>query len=323
MVLSPEAVKTLPESGSSGPPKAAAFLAALFLTVLAAAAPSDLMGASCISADPLFDIGRGGSVPLRQPSDLSVHDETLFVLDDLNGRVVRYNLGGEFLSEIPLPGGSGTPYLGFDVGGDDNIYLASSGSGKIIVLSQTGKVVREFETGEKGSASEPVAVDVYRGNCSVVDKGEHMVKVFDLEGNVLNQWGGLGEDREKFRYPFRIARDSTGRIIVSDSLNSRVKTFTPKGEPLVDFGEFGVSEGTLFRPAGVGVWQDDQLLVSDNYLGSVQVFNLKGEYRAVLCGSDGTPLLFDNPVSLAAYGPLLFILEMGAGRVRALNVQRP
>jgi hypothetical protein len=284
--------------------------------------PAPCGAASCLTAEPLFDLQKGGGVALRQPSDLSIHDDNLFVLDDLNGRVVRYSLAGEFLSSIPLPGGSGESYLGFDIGGDDNLYLAASEAGKVIVLSPSGRLVREFATGEKGGSSEPVAVALSQGSCFVIDNEEHKVKVFDLEGTPLEEWGGRGESGETFRYPFRIAVDSLGRIAVSDSLNSRVKVFTPKGEPLLDFGDFGVTEGTLFRPAGLEVWEG-WLMVADNYLGAVQLFDFKGEYRAVLCGGDGAPLLFDNPVSLARYGPLLFVLEMGAGRVRALKVEEP
>jgi hypothetical protein len=89
----------------------------------------------------------------------------------------------------------------------------------------------------------------------------------------------------------------------------------------VEFGEFGVTEGTLYRPAGLAVWGEELLLVSDNYLGSVQAFALQGGYEASLCGADGLPVLFENPVSLAVRGSTLFVLEMGAHRVRALRLR--
>jgi hypothetical protein len=303
-------------TGSRLPTVAAMIL--ISLSVL----PSPCRGASCLTAETLFDLKEGAGIALRQPSDLSIHEEGLFVLDDLNGRVVKYSLAGDYVSSIPLPGGARASYLGLDLGGDDNLYLAASGSGKIVVISQSGDLVREFRTGEKDGHSEPVAVAVAPGSCFVVDNEEHKVKVFDLEGKALAEWGGRGEGRDTFRHPFRITRDELGRIIVSDSLNSRVKVFTPKGESLLDFGEFGVREGTLFRPAGIESWEG-RVLVTDNYLGVVQLFDLQGEYQAVLCGRDGVPMAFENPVSLAADGPLVFVLEMGAGRVRALKIQPP
>lgn len=292
---------------------AAALILLLALTQAAA-------GATCVSGTRLFTVG-GSAVGFRQPSDVAVGGDSFFVLDDLNGRIAVFSQDGTFRTTIALPGGSGRSYLGFDIGGDDNFYLASSGEGKIIVLSRAGKVVKQFDAGAGEDGSEPVAVDVSRGLVTVVDNGRHGVRVYNLEGKLQVEWGSLGEGEGGFRYPFRVAQDDDGRIIVSDSLNSRIQVFTPKGEPLLVFGEFGVTEGTLYRPSGISPWGTDQLVVTDNYLGSVQFFDVKGRYRGVLCDESGQPLLLDNPVSVAASGSKLFVLEMGAGRVQAFRVQ--
>ncbi len=277
-------------------------------------------GAACLKTAPLFTISSAATVPLRQPADLTLHGDRLFVLDDLNARVISYGLEGKFLSATKLPGGSSASYLGFDVGGDDNLYLAASGAGKIVVINQKGERIREFPTGGGESPTEPVGVEVARGQCFVVDNEAHSVKVYDLEGTPSVQWGELGDGPGKFRYPFRLLQDPLGRIIVSDSLNSRIKIFTPAGDPLLEFGEFGVTEGTLYRPAGLGLWGENLLLVADNYLGVIQVYDLQGGYQSTLCGADNKPLIFSNPVSLAVRGSTVFVLEMGAGRVRALQI---
>jgi len=280
-------------------------------------------GAACLKTSPLFTISSAATVPLRQPADLTIHGDRLFVLDDLNARVVSYGLEGTFISATKLPGGSSSSYLGFDVGGDDNLYLAASGAGKIVVINQKGEKVREFSTGGGENPSEPVGVEVARGQCFVVDNEAHSVKVYDLAGAPAVAWGGLGDGPGKFRHPFRLLQDPLGRIIVSDSLNSRIKIFTPVGDPLLEFGEFGVTEGTLYRPAGLGLWGENLLLVADNYLGAIQVYDLKGEYQSTLCGADSKPLIFSNPVSLAVRGSTVFVLEMGAGRVQALRITAP
>lgn len=290
------------------------------LALFVLCAPLPASAASCIKAAPVFEFTTGGTTPLRQPADIALSPDRLFVLDDLNGRIAVYDLDGRYRSSIKLPGGSGVPYLGLDIGGDDNLYLAAPGKGKVVVIGQSGSVVREFETGGDDGPSEPVGINVARGTCFVVDNEAHRIRSFDLEGTPLEAWGGLGEGADRFRYPFRVIQDNLGRVIVTDTLNSRVKIFTPKGEPLLDFGEFGVTEGTLFRPAGLGLWGEDLLLVSDNYLGSVQLFDVQGKFRAVLCGTDGTPLLFQNPVSIAVRERILYVLEMGANRIRGLKI---
>ena len=282
--------------------------------------PGDCRAATCIQGTPLFEVGKG-NVTFRQPSAIADTSERLIVLDALHGRIAVYDLDGSFLSTVPLPGKKGTSYLGFDVGADDNFYLASPVEGEIVVMSGKGKELRRFETGGGKEGSEPVGVDISRGLCHVVDNGTHSVRIFDLEGKLQEEWGSLGDGAGEFRYPFRVAQDSVGRIMVTDALNSRIQIFTPRGEPLLVFGEFGVTEGTLYRPAGITPWGDDLLVVSDNYLGSIQLFDAKGRYRGVLCGDDGQPLLMDNPVSLAVAGSKLFVLQMGTGRVQAFRVR--
>lgn len=291
---------------------------AVVLLVSLGAIPAQ--AASCIRAEPLFALETADGIPLRQPADLAVKGDRIFVLDDLNGRVAVFSLRGSFLFSIKLPGGSGSAYLGFDVGSDDNLYLASSGGGKIVVLTQKGKELKAISTGGGKKPTEPVAVEVSKGQIFVVDNEAHSIKVFDMDGKEGPTWGGSGEGPAKFRYPFRVVQDASGRVIVTDTLNSRVQIFTPAGELLAQFGEFGVVEGTLYRPAGLGLWDDDFLLVSDNYLGSIQVFDRQGGYEASICGADGKPALFDNPVSLEARKSTLYVLEMGANRVQALRL---
>lgn len=278
--------------------------------------------AACFKAEPLFSIDGAGGTPLRQPADLALHGERLFVLDDLNGRVAIFDLQGNYISSVKLAGGSGSSHLGIDVGSDDNLYLAASAKGKVVVLSGQGKQLKVFTTGSGEKPTEPVGIEVSRGQIFVADNEAHSVKVFDMDGNHVQSWGGLGEGPTSFRYPFRIIQDASGRVIVSDTLNSRIKIFTPAGDPLAEFGEFGVTEGTLYRPAGLAVWGEELLLVSDNYLGAVQAFALQGSYEASLCGADGKPILFESPVSLAMRGSTLYVLEMGAHRVRALRIHR-
>ena len=177
-------------------------------------------------------------------------------------------------------------------------------------------MVREFPTAGPGEASSPAGILVSRGSCFVVDNRTHKVRVFGLDGRQQASWGGLGESLVQFRAPFRVVQDSLDRVLVTDTLNSRILAFTPKGDPLAAFGEFGRTEGTLFRPAGLAVLERDRVLVSDAYFGSLQVFSSQGDYQGVLC-EEGRPLALESPTGLAVRGRTVYVVEMGAGRVSA------
>lgn len=277
-------------------------------------------GAGCIPARPLFETREVGKVAFRQPADLVLAGGRLLVLDDLNARIAVLDQQGRGVGSIPLPRGGSEPALGIGFGGADEIFVTAPGRGEIVVLDLKGKVLRSFGAGEAGRPGRAAGILVTRGTCYVTDNETHRVRFMALDGKVLGGWGGLGEGQRQFRAPFRMAQDSQDRILVTDALNSRVQIFTPKGDYLAGFGEFGTVEGTLFRPAGLAVLEGDRILVADNYFGSLQIFDAGGRYEGVLCGSDGKALALENPVSVAARGRTLFVLEMGGGQVSAFEI---
>jgi DNA-binding beta-propeller fold protein YncE len=297
--------------GSSLSRLSAALIAAVVLLPAAGRA-----AAACIPARQVFAVREAGKVAFRQPSDLVAAGERLYVLDDLNGRVVVLDLQGRSVGTIPLPDTEGGSWLGIGFGGADQLFLSSSGDGRVVVVDLKGKQVRDFFAGEPGEAASPAGILVSRGSCIVADNRRHRVRVFSLEGRQLAAWGGLGENAAQFRSPFRVAQDSLDRVLVSDALNSRVLVFTPKGDPLAAFGEFGTTEGTMFRPAGLAILDGDRVLVSDAYFGSLQVFSPQGDYQGVLCDG-GRPLALANPMGLSVRDRTVYVVETGAGQVSA------
>lgn len=287
---------------------------------LLALAGAQLAGAACIPARQVFAVSESGAVTFRQPSDLALAGDRLYVLDDLNGRIAVLDHQGRGAGSLPLPPPAGAPWLGIGYGGADQLFLSSSGDGRVVVIDLKGRAVREFAMGEGDATAKPAGLLVSRGSCFVADNGQHKVRVFTVEGKPQAAWGGVGEQSTQFRAPFRIAQDSRDRVLVTDALNARVQVFTPRGEPLASFGAFGTTEGTFFRPAGLVVLDDDRVLVSDAYFGSLQLFDEQGVYQGVLCGEGGRPIVLDSPTGLAARGRTVFVVEMGAGRVSAWEI---
>jgi len=291
-------------------------LTAALAAFLAPGAPGSA-AAACLPAHQLFAVREIGKVALSQPADLVLAGDRLYVLDDLNGRIAVLDLQGRGVGSIPLPGPEGAAWIGIGYGGADQFFLAASGDGRVAVVDLKGKLVREFRTADGAEKAGAAGILVSPGGCFVADNRAHRVRAFTLEGKPQAAWGSLGEGAAQFRAPFRIAQDSLGRVLVSDSLNSRVLAFTPKGESLSGFGEFGTTEGTLFRPAGLAILEGDRVLVSDAYFGSLQIFSAQGAYQGVLCDDGGHPLALEGPTGLAARGGVVYIVEMGAGRVSA------
>ena len=64
----------------------------------------------------------------------------------------------------------------------------------------------------------------------VSDTGNHRVEKFDKEGNFITQWGGFGNGKGQFNFPYGITVDAKGSVFVVDSGNTRVEQFMPSDE---------------------------------------------------------------------------------------------
>jgi DNA-binding beta-propeller fold protein YncE len=64
----------------------------------------------------------------------------------------------------------------------------------------------------------------------VTDTGNHRVEKFDKEGNFITQWGGFGNGKGQFNFPYGVAVDVKGSVFVVDSGNTRVEQFMPADE---------------------------------------------------------------------------------------------
>ena len=74
------------------------------------------------------------------------------------------------------------------------------------------------------STSEPYSVFVYDDLIFVSDIGDSSVKIFDLDGNLVKQFGQYGDRYGEFKHP-NLAITDGNRIFVSDAHNYRIQIF--------------------------------------------------------------------------------------------------
>jgi sugar lactone lactonase YvrE len=195
--------------------------------------------------------GRG---QFNQPRGIAVTDdgERIYVVDMGNARVQHFAADGEF---VDAWGGeedtdvsfaltdSGLGPTGIAVGADGLIYICDTWNHRIVVLDETGRLVREFgafadtadapdSAAEPGSFFGPRDIAVYNDEIYVVDTGNERVQVFALDGTFLRSWGGKGTEPSQFIEPVGIAVDGQGRIFVADSGNARISVFSGVGTPI-------------------------------------------------------------------------------------------
>lgn len=155
----------------------------------------------------------------------------------------------------------------------------------------------------------------------LVDNDHHRVLRGDLQ---RGRWVSLGEQGPAFgqlHYPVTVALGPDGQAWVADVLNGRVQGFTPTGRATRPVGRFGVNPGQLHRPRGVAVDEGGRVWVSDATLGVVQVFTEAGRLVDVVQDPGGGPLRLRHPAGITLDGDHLYVVELGAARVRSFRIE--
>lgn len=92
-----------------------------------------------------------------------------------------------------------------------------------------------------------------------------------------SQWGGLGTQLGKFKYPYGVALGG-GYVYVADTNNNRVQKFTTGGTHVLSWGSRGSADGQFLSPRGVAVGSDGSVYVLDTSNNRVQKFDPNGVF---------------------------------------------
>ncbi len=269
--------------------------------------------------------------PFNMPSDAAVGpDGNLYVLDGVNHRVVVYDADGKFRFKFGSRGGDLGQLLfplGITTAPDGKVYVADSGNHRFQVFSADGNPLKVVPLPNTTSGMPPdptdVTVDSIREQLYVVDNDNHKLHVYNLSNNSFEQvWGGPGQGRRQFRFPFLIDTSSQGYVFVVEPINTRVQVLNSKGKFVCFIGAWGVKPGQLFRPKGV-VTFEDRVFVTDSYLGRVQIFDMGGDFLGMLTDSEGAPIQLTTPtgITIDSKRRRLYVVELKADRVCWMDLE--
>jgi sugar lactone lactonase YvrE len=202
----------------------------------------------------------GGEGGVKMPINITIDaDDTRYVADTVRGQVLIYK-GDVFSSAF----GSKDEMTPCDVAlGPDRLYVADIKGHVVRVYNKADrKQLFTIPRDPKDSTNKlysptNLALDP-QGHLLVSDTGAFAVRVYDLEGNLLNTIGQQGVAPGLFARPKGIAVDREGQIYVADAATQVVQIFDLAGKLLMFFGQPENSpQGDLHLPAAVKVDYDN------------------------------------------------------------------
>jgi streptogramin lyase len=223
--------------------------------------------------------------------------------------------------------------FGLAVDGDGSIIVADQWNHRIRKITPQGHVSTLAGTGETGHRdgggsvaqfNEPSGVVVDGDdNVIVADKYNQRIRKITPQGHV-STLAGSGErghrDGEgivaQFYYPFGVAVDGDGNVIVTDWYNHRIRKITPQGHVSTLAGngirghrDGGGSVAEFNYPFGVTVDGDNNVIVADMSNHRIrkitpqgQVSTLSGTGEGGHRNGEGAFAQFDRPYGVAVNG---------------------
>jgi DNA-binding beta-propeller fold protein YncE len=223
----------------------------------------------------------------------------------------------------------------------DNIYIADSERGLVLVYAPDGKFLRYI--GKRGDESlfhspTALAIDRASGRLFLLDTPRHLLFVLDLEGNILKRVGrprphAIGRASGEtipmdLDYPTGIAIGND-ELVVVDSGNSRIHVMDLQCHTVAQFSIPAAPAPPSNDDDNVNV--NDQMGLSVDLTGNIYVSNVRDSHIGIY-RRDGSPLgsfgrsgagigEFSSPTGLWIDGTnRLYVADANNGRVQVFQL---
>jgi len=164
-----------------------------------------------------------------------------------------------------------------------------------------------------------IAADA-NGHLYVLDVAKSRVQKFTLDGQLLDEWGGVGMGNGQFKNPRGIGVTASGEVWVADTDNNRVQRFSADGVYLDRWGTAGNGDTQFSKPADIAPGLDGRVLVADTGNNRVSVFESNGVFVTkwgMFGMGDG---FFNEPRGIATDpSGRIYVGDTGNSRVQKFN----
>jgi DNA-binding beta-propeller fold protein YncE len=239
-----------------------------------------------------------------------------------------FRIAGGAQRRLRLPGGVA-------VDAADNIYIADSERGLVLVYAPDGKFLRYIgKYGDESLFHSPTAIAIDRGSgrLFLLDPPRHLLFVLDLEGNILKRVGrprphAIGRVRGEtipmdLDDPTEIAVGNN-ELVVVDAANSQIHVMDLECNPLAQFTISARPGQSVADGVGLGVDLTGNIYVSSTRDSHIGIYRRDGRQL----GSFGRPGMeigeFNSPAGLWIDGTnRLYVGDTNNGRVQVFQLSQ-
>jgi DNA-binding beta-propeller fold protein YncE len=269
---------------------------------------------------------------LLAPHHVTVDSRGRILIVDADSRAVHvlgdgnsFRIAGGPHRRLQLPNG-------IAVDAADNIYVADSERGLVLVYDADGKFLRYI--GKRGDETlfhypTAIAIDRNSGRLFLLDSPRHLLFVLDLEGNVLKRIGRprphvIGRVGDAIPmdldYPTEMAIGNN-ELVVVDSGNSQIHVMDLQCQPVAQFSISATPGPPTIGEVGLGVDLTGKIYVSTASDSHIRTYGRDGSLLGSF-GQTGTEIgEFNSPAGLWIDGTnRLYVADTNNGRVQVFQL---
>jgi sugar lactone lactonase YvrE len=176
---------------------------------------------------PLF-----GDTLADEPAGVATTSDSIFFLDRGTPRLFHIDTAGRLIGVYSLASFGTYGLNGLTIDAAGRLYAADTGRNRILVLDQTGHLIRQVGRGgtDVGAFTQPFSMAFGPdATLFVADWENARITSFDADLNPLDAWP------TGFR-PYGVAVDGLGRVYAPNLEKRVVEVFTPRGASLGQLG---------------------------------------------------------------------------------------
>lgn len=207
-----------------------------------------------------------------------VNEPAVYVADEWNHSIQKFDLSGNFIRKFDLSFNSGTLQpKDVSLDGFGNIYVTVTADNCIYKYDHEGNFLFRIGYDVLYGYILGVAID-NSGNIYASYYYDDRILKFDSSGNLLFELGGEGVGDGELSRPYGIAVDGSGNLYVAEGWNNRIQKFDPSGNFMMKFGTYGNGEGEFKFPSDVAIDNSGNIYVTDRDNRRVQKFDPSGNF---------------------------------------------
>ncbi len=220
-----------------------------------------------------------GNGQLSQPTFVHSEEGFIYVMDSLNGRIVKFDLSGKFVKNIILTMAKTWYPFSFAFGSNGNLFALNLSTYRLYEYSKAGSLIQDHGIIDPGAGKFRVGFDLRNfkadkyGHLYAID-GMGWINKHNLNGNFLVKIGSYGSGNGQFLNPSDLVCDDSGILYVIDANRADVQVFDTNGNFIRKWGGSGV----LSVPIAITIDNAGYLYIVDSLEEKVKKFRPDGEF---------------------------------------------